>query len=171
MGVEVPEEFRRELAVPGEWSVTNTRIINPEEGNKSVKLEAKALGVRRRVEEEKDEEEEIEKKRKKRGPMYRQYPGNEAEDHDLDALLSQITAPNVKQEVEDKRDEAQVQPQPPTDDSVDVKPDPEDAFELTDIPPVGGASADAASEVKQEEGQPSSGVVFKKRKAKNIRHK
>ena len=54
---------------------------------------------------------------------------------------------------------------------MDVKPDPEQAtygheFALADVPLAGEAPA---ASVKPEEGVP--GVIFKKRKAKNIRHK
>lgn len=53
MGVSIPEEFRPDMAMAGEWQVTSERIIEPE-GEK--KPDALALGVRKRAVEEEEEE-------------------------------------------------------------------------------------------------------------------
>ena len=184
LGIGVPDEFRGELAVPGEWQVMNQRVIEPEGVNMDSKsVTARAIGVKKR-EVEVDEEEEIEKKKVKRGSRYRAYPGQEGEDQDLDALLSQATAPKPKVEPKEESREAFTsfkQERDATDaqdgvkqemhDGVDIKPDPEQATKgqepaLTDVPLAAEA---AAASVKPEEGVP--GVVFKKRKSKNIRHR
>lgn len=184
LGIGVPDEFRGELAVPGEWQVMNQRVIEPEGVNMNSKdVTARAIGVKKRGAEV-DEEEEIEKKKVKRGPRYRAYPGAEAEDEDLDALLNQVTAPKPKAEPKEEPREVLSlfkQEQDPTDaqdavkqetrDGVDIKPDPEQGTQgqepaLADVPLAGEAPA---ASVKPEEGV--LGVVFKKRKAKNIRYK
>lgn len=184
LGIGVPDEFRGELAVPGEWQVMNQRVIEPEGVNMDSKdVTARAIGVKKR-EVEVDEEEEIEKKKVRRGPRYRAYPGQEEEDQDLDALLNQLTAPKLKVEAkEEPRDafssfkqnqdptHAQDAVKQETHDGVDVKPDPEQATQgqepvLADVPL---ARETPAASVKPEGVVP--GVVFKKRKAKNIRHK
>ena len=188
LGIGVPDEFRGELAVPGEWQVTAQRVIAPEGVNMgSERAEARAMGVKKR-EVEVDEEEEIEKKKIKRGPRYRQYPGAEAEDEDLDALLSQVTAPKPKEEVQAREGFTSFKQEPDapeteavkkeTVDGKDIKPDPEQVASearvepsLADVPHVGDASASTGMGVKREEVAPAGGVVFKKRKAKNIRNK
>lgn len=145
-----------------------------------------AMGVRKR-EVEVDEEEEIEKKKVKRGPRYRQYPGQDEEDQDLDALLNQVTLPKTKEEpqAQERFMSFKQEPEPTqeafkkeTVDGADIKPDPEVAAmdaktepALADVPHVGDAAASADTDVKREYGIPACGVVFKKRKAKNIRHK
>lgn len=189
LGIGVPDEFRGELAVPGEWTVTAQRVIGPEGVNlKSDRAEARALGVRKR-EEVKDEEEEIEKKKVKRTPRYKTYPGGEEEDQDLDALLNQVTAPKMKEE-ETKAQGGfasfKQEPDAPegeavkqgTVDGANIKPDPEAASSevkaepaLADVPHVDDAAPASEAAVKREEGVSAGGVVFKKRKAKNIRHK
>lgn len=190
LGIGVPDEFRGELAVPGEWQVLAQRVVGPEGVNMdSERKDARAMGVRKR-EVVNDEEEEIEKKKVKRTPRYRQYPGGEEEDQDLDALLSQVTAPKPKEEPKEEVRAQQgftsfkQEPDAPeaepaakqTGDGADVKPDPEAVLEakiepsLADVPHVDDAPA-ADTDVKREEGVPAGAVVFKKRKAKNIRHK
>jgi U1 zinc finger len=65
MGVLIPTEFRGDMAMPGEWTVTSTRVIGDntgeEEAKSDIPLDAKATGVRKReqTEEEKEEEEAV----------------------------------------------------------------------------------------------------------------
>ena len=130
------------------------------------------IGVRKRVVEE-DEEEKIEEQKRKSRPMFRTYPGGE-EDKDLDALLSQVAKPKVKEEeVEVKRDPEAVvgETVAATETVVQIKPDPEATADVKAEPVPNEVPAAVDVPVKQEEGQPAGGVVFKKRKAKNIRQK
>lgn len=162
----------------------NQRVIEPEGVNMDSKdVTARAIGVKKR-EVEVDEEEEIEKKKVRKGPRYRAYPGQEGDDQDLDALLSQVTAPKPKVEAKEGSGDsfssfkqnldpshAQDAVKQETHDGVDIKPDPEQATQgqepaLADVPLAGETPA---ASVKPEEGVP--GVVFKKRRVKNIRHK
>lgn len=180
MGVELPSGFRSELAMPGEWQVTSERIIDPEGTEK--KPEALALGVRKRVVDE--EEAELNEVKKRRwGSTYRTHPTEEGDD-DLDALLSNATRKGkepatkvegkdeVKFDINDTKTEG-----PPSNPTEEAKPvevaqptgikkelSDGDSKDIESLPPVEG--------VKQEaEEQSGPGIVFKKRKAKNIRQK
>lgn len=99
LGVAMPSEFRGEMAMPGEWTVTKTRVIQDDSdsagagaagsGTKDAKVEAKATGVRKRVltEEEKEAEEAARSlfKRQRKWGGTKTMPEDDAE---LDALLS-----------------------------------------------------------------------------------
>lgn len=179
LGVSLPDEFRSEMAMPGEWQVTSERIIDSESTEK--KPEALALGIRKR--EVGEEEEELNEAKKRRwGSTYRTHPTAE-EDVDLDVLLNNVTRKGkepatkveVKEEVKPILPEVNVSegvaqgsgpegvdtPQP-----AGIKKEPSDgeAKVVDFLPSIDG--------VKQEGEEPSApGVVFKKRKAKNIRQK
>ncbi|KAG0649631.1 WW domain-containing-binding 4 [Hyphodiscus hymeniophilus] len=86
MGVAIPDEFRPDMAMAGEWEVTSERIVE-EHGKR--KPDAMALGVRKRVPDE-AEAEEIESKKRKWGSTYRSHPAEE-DDGELDSLLNNVT--------------------------------------------------------------------------------
>lgn len=178
MGVSIPDEFRPDMAMAGEWTVTKETVL---EANGERKTEAVALGVRKReVNEEEEEEAEIKKKRW--GSKFRSHPVEEDEG-DLDALLSQATAakpskpaevkPKFEMKMESKSD-IKVE-SPPANQEIEKEiPKAEEEVKkefpdsLADIPATG-----TVEEIpKQEESEEvTMGVVFKKRKAKNIRQK
>lgn len=87
MGVSIPDEFRPEMAMAGEWQVTSERIIETEDGEK--KPDALALGVRKRVLDE-EELEAAQVKKRRWGSTYKTYPAEE-DNSDLDALLGNVT--------------------------------------------------------------------------------
>ncbi|KAH6678683.1 hypothetical protein B0J14DRAFT_328479 [Halenospora varia] len=178
MGVSIPDEFRPDMAMAGEWQVTEERVIEPD-GEK--KPDALALGVRKRTLEE-DEAEAAEIKKMRWGSKYKTHP-TEEDDVDLDTLLSNATRkgkePAIKAEVDVKVKPESEGKTGETKDPVEVardsvitvpggiKKEPSDLeTNLTTVEP------STASDVKQE-GQLEAvpGVVFKKRKAKNIRQK
>lgn len=181
MGVSIPSEFRSDMAMPGEWQVTAERVIDPEGEEK--KPEALALGVRKRVVGE--EEEELNEAKKRRwGSTYRTHP-TEEEDNDLDTLLSNATRKGkepetkveTKVEVKEEASDPPGIPEPTSEGALPVsavktespsgldgQDEAEAAKVLDSIPPI--------SEAKPEiEDLIAPGVVFKKRKAKNIRQK
>ncbi|CCF38227.1 U1 zinc finger protein [Colletotrichum higginsianum] len=91
LGVSIPTAFRGDMAMAGEWTVTATKVIDPD-APREKPVEAKAVGVRKRerTDEEKEEEEAVRglfKKRKGWGST-RMMP---EDDGDLDALLSSNT--------------------------------------------------------------------------------
>ncbi|KAK3693216.1 hypothetical protein B0T22DRAFT_449218 [Podospora appendiculata] len=102
LGVAIPTELRPTMAMPGEWTVTATRVIenNREEGGE-VSAEARATGVKRereRTEEEKEQEEAIKglfKRSRRWGVDSKAMPAEE--DEELERLLSGPLA--VKAEV------------------------------------------------------------------------
>ncbi|KAL2206815.1 hypothetical protein CC79DRAFT_907806 [Sarocladium strictum] len=182
MGVEMPDTFRPEMAMPGQWTVTNTRVI--EDRTEEDITKAKATGVRKReiTEEDKEEEEAVQKlfkKPKRWGRDSKAVAGGG--DEDLDALLSgnlttakqeDDSLPQVKAEDsangDVKKEESPVKAEP-DDTPSGIKNEPEEA----------GHGIDA--EVKKEEtaaetptakdDAATGGVVFKKRKPKNIRQR
>ncbi|KAG9230551.1 hypothetical protein BJ875DRAFT_471901 [Amylocarpus encephaloides] len=146
MGIGIPDEFRPDMAMAGEWQVTSERVIEPE-GEKDPA--AMAMGVKKRplTEEEEEEKQEFENKK----PRFRTHPIED--EADLDALFSQ--AP-VKRDMSKKEE---VKPE--------VKEEPVDG--LSNIP---DAVSSLDTNLKQENAESGApGVVFKKRKAKNFRQK
>jgi hypothetical protein len=179
MGVSIPNEFRGEMAMAGEWQVTSERIIDPNE-SQDKKPDAIGFGVRKRVAPEDEEEAEaIETKKRRWGSTYRTHPGGD-DDADLDTLLNKSTAKvraasadtDVKQEaVESLGGEIKplpgVEPDVALDQKPSIKREPSDGHvKLSDSSPT---LADV--NVKDEPDAATGNVVFKKRKAKNIRQK
>lgn len=172
MGISIPDEFRPDMAMAGEWQVTAERVID---SNAEKKPEALALGVRKR-EAVDDEDEELSRKRKW-GSRYKSHPAVQEEDLDLDALLNTVTRkPKVEVQEEIKREVKQEVKDEPTD---EVKLEPVEASVAEDDKsavkieaPEGGDAISA--DIPQSEATSTgaaTGVVFKKRKAKNIRQK
>ena len=180
MGVAIPEEFRPEMALAGEW-----KEVAKEETPKTLETAdspaATAVGVRKRKIDDRGEEEvEQGAPRKVWGSTIRRYPGaSGGDDEDLDALLEMTTElkrkksikTEIKAEAEDtpiKREEEQTPvKQTPSGgkDHPAVKKEPEDVKaeeetkepNLAAIPEATDAPADAPA------------VVFKKRKPKQIK--
>lgn len=178
MGVAIPTEFRSEMAIPGEWQVTSTRVLRePKEGEESSK-EARAMGVRKRdaTEDEKEEEDAIRglfKKPRKWGRDSKSMPQDE--DTELDALLSGgmlkrigsdeggavkheeppggVKEEAIKNEVKVEEGEA-------------IKSEPDDAAQGLSAP----IAADEGHK-SEESADAAAPVVFKKRKPKGIRQK
>ncbi|POR32426.1 Uncharacterized protein TPAR_07364 [Tolypocladium paradoxum] len=172
LGVAMPSDLRPEMAIPGEWTVTKTRVVESSDGQG----DAIATGVRKREETEEQREEEeamrrLFKKPRRWGRDSKAMP--EGEDSELDALLSgtEISLKTgggvgVKGDGEDgetvKREHVPVKEEPdaaPGGLTEETKP---------------GEAAGADAPVKTEEVGADSGpspVVFKKRKPKGIRTK
>jgi hypothetical protein len=180
LGVSIPEGFRPDMAMAGEWQITSERIIEPE-GEK--KLDALALGVRKRVIQEDEEEGEGEGAVKKRrwGSTYKTYPA-EAEDAALEALLNDVTrkdkAPAIKSEEESQRNMKQepgtavVQGAtsvvaPVSEEKTNIKLEPSEG--LASLPLTIPQLDHDVKHEDEEQNAPS--FVFRKRKAKNIRQK
>lgn len=171
LGVSMPSEFRGDMAMPGEWSVTSTRVIKDEPDE--VKTEAKATGVRKREVTEEDKEEEdavgkLFKKQKKWGRNSKTMPTEE--DKELDALLSGsiITKEEVdggsnvkKEESLDIKNEAVVKKEEDSGD--DVKGISKAEEDVPEVP--------IKAEPEEKVEPAAAGVVFKKRKPKTIRQR
>lgn len=171
MGVAMPSEVQPEMAIPGQWTVTKTRVIDT--GGDPALVEARATGVRKRevTEEEQDEEEAVKglfKKPRRWGRDTKAMPLDE--DKELDALLSGSTfQPN-------NRDEDIKQEEDAADDKANVKV--EDTVAKEEAPDSTTVKTEVSAQETPVKPEPDvageSGiapVVFKKRKPKGIRQK
>lgn len=179
MGIDVPTELRGNMAMAGEWTVTNTKVIDDTpktDENGNVKVEAVATGVRKRPKREGDDEEEealqaLFKKPRKWG---RDTKVAEEEDLDLDALLntSLKQAETVKQDqVESKSGNAAKKEE----EKSPIKEESPDADQGISAPAKTEENTTDTAPVKAEDtsaaGVEVPAVVFKKRKPKNLRQK
>ncbi|KKZ61898.1 hypothetical protein EMCG_03597 [[Emmonsia] crescens] len=191
MGVAIPEEFRPEMALAGDW-----KVVEETPGEKS-RAEADAMaglnvGVRKRKFEGQEEVEAAGETvmRKGWGSTTREFPGAEGgkEEEDLDTLLERTTelkrkrreteTPDVKAEVKDLVDgggEVAMKESPSADDGDGLPIKREEgegestivgAKEEGDGKGVSRSILDALKE-KPEEAVPA--VVFKKRRPKHAR--
>ncbi|RYO75361.1 hypothetical protein DL766_005294 [Monosporascus sp. MC13-8B] len=191
MGIDVPTELRPEMAMAGEWTVTNTRVINDDDGAPKTEgsdaEQGTATGVRKRPKREgEDDDDEIKreedairglfKKPRRWGRDTRNAPEDDAE---LDALLSGTLVAPKKEEKDADSAERKIKADP---DPVPVKKEEQTEEipkikkeESTESPGLANitTTGDATLIVKKEEGAgPEVPVVaFKKRKPKNIRQK
>ncbi|KAI1798705.1 hypothetical protein F4811DRAFT_165793 [Daldinia bambusicola] len=186
MGIDVPTELRREMAMAGEWTVTSKRIIDDtpkgdESDTKPQNIDAIASGVRKRPkpEGEADEEEEekaiksLFKKPKKWGRDTKHAPEDDAE---LDALLSSaLTKPlksedNPQQPSEEKADlPSETKENPLPNIKKEEMADGEALWSIKSEPQESHKDMPVKQEDDTENGP--SPVVFKKRKPKNIRQR
>ncbi|KAK3192628.1 hypothetical protein K4F52_001427 [Lecanicillium sp. MT-2017a] len=188
MGIEVPSSFRPDMAIPGEWTVTNTRVIetNPEAGDK---VESRASGVRKReeTEEHKEEEEAVRglfKKPRRWGRDSKAMPAED--DAELDALLNgslvTVKKPSAEEEEEGGRVKTEggdgaktttVKQELDTEDGEGNVKTEEDGGARVKEEPLDGLGAGLEDvKPKNEEGEAAAGaVVFKKRKPKGLRTK
>lgn len=183
MGIAIPEEFRRDMAMAGDWQVLSQAPVVAKtkiEGDDDFKAEgdAKSIGVRKRkLDGDADEDDEStfhSKQPKAWGSAFKAYPASTASADDFEALLSQGPASVIKRDSE-------ASPQASGVDEAKIKVETTNETEETgDTPTAPDAEHDVA--VKQEVGeqddgrkvsemhakgiQSESGVVFKKRKKK-----
>lgn len=170
MGIAIPEEFRGEMSLAGEWQTVSQRVIG-QDGDGTDKS-GFSIGVRKRKHEGDDDEDQETKMfvSKGWGSRFREYPGAQ-EDDDLDALLE--STKDIKKAKPTTSDttaqEASADPEAP------IKREQIENVAESDHPPAPKeeeASADDKSAIppiksETEEAQP--GVVFKKRKPKAMR--
>ncbi len=198
LGVAIPQEYRGELALAGEWETVSETVIpavakdeEEEEDEKKGKAGITLVrGVKRkphsRGDDGEDEEEEA-GKRRAWGSAVKTYPNPDASDAGLDALLaSTATSPqsNMAKQKADVKGKAEDGAQPgEAEEAAGNVPQPDLGArpgspplkrELSEEEQVGlSVSADAAPppEIKTEEGMggDSGAVFFKKRKPKAMR--
>ncbi|RYC65461.1 hypothetical protein CHU98_g761 [Xylaria longipes] len=180
MGIDVPTELRRDMALAGEWTVTNTRVIddtpNPgdnDSGSKTANVDAVAAGVRKRPkqedEEDRDEEETKVQSLFKKPRRWGRDTKHAIEDAALDALLSTPLAKPLKKEEGEDTQPAIIENSPP----VIKKEEPEVDGLLSGVaePAADEQSAEPAAKEERDKEPSDPVVVFKKRKPKNIRQK
>lgn len=197
LGVALPQEFRGELAMPGEWSVTSTTIVEDkttaadEDGQAGA--EARGVHKRERTEEQLEHEEAVKGLFKKPRRWGRDARGLAEGSEDLDALLSGGLVVKKKdedgEELKEEGDERHVKEEAENHETKEeeslhaVKKEPEAE---TDPIPAGTPAEEGKDptlartdgpDIKTEDGErpPETAnvpvVAFKKRKAKNIRQK
>lgn len=160
MGVAIPQEYRGDMALAGEWQTMSETVVDG--------APTSSLGVRKRKHEERDEEEEEAKKEAERfvskpwGSRTRQYPGAQ-DDTDLDALLASTkdikkSKPSTDAPTEGDDKESTRAPE---------KGEGETAKTETDQP--SEVKDEALPEAKKEPEEAAAGVVFKKRKPKMMK--
>ncbi|KAF4504444.1 hypothetical protein G6O67_007894 [Ophiocordyceps sinensis] len=175
LGVAVPSMFRQEMAMAGEWTVTNSRVVEGEDehGKAGAGTEAVATGVRKRdevTEEQRDEEEALERLFKKPRTWGRDSKmAAQDGDPELDALLSG-TAIRLKKQASDDEDAAVKEET--TDGGTRVKKEgavDDDGARVKREDDADEAEAETRKAAVKADGAVGEAVVFKKRKAKGIR--
>lgn len=177
LGVAMPDDFRPEMAMAGEWTVTSTRVVDDapkRESAEEEKPETRATGVRKRetTEDDKEEEDAVQglfKKPRRWGRDSRAMPQDE--DADLDALLSgSIMAKPAAEEALSKEEplkdeDVKDEPTKPEDGAVKEEPDTEPSGFTATLKTETIDSKPVKAEAPEEEPGPAP-VLFKKRKAK-----
>ena len=183
MGVAVPEDYRREVAMAGEWETVSVRQItqtppppdsksgikNEDESKEDMKTEAKAFGVRKRKLDtgENGDEPALEDANREKpwGSRFRKFPRNEGgEEDDIEALLGGAKKPKTEADATPDAETASGDQQPAKIDDPIIK---EETMEttLTDLPgPAEIDKPDAAANEEKKEELPGAGIIFKKRK-------
>ncbi|GAT31428.1 hypothetical protein UVI_02047100 [Ustilaginoidea virens] len=178
LGVSIPSAFRADMAMPGEWVVTSSRVVGPEDGAEAGQEKA-ATGVRKRreTEEARAERDAVQGlfKRSRKWGRESKALREGGEDEELDALLS--GAVTLKKTGAKGEDEEEVRL---GDGEGLVKEEARDERGGVEAAAAerssggskveDGAEAEAKVKVKVEEGEAGAGpVVFKKRKPKSLR--
>lgn len=187
MGVAIPDEYRRDMALAGDWQTTSVKVIRDD--NEKGKQATKSIGVRKRkAEEDADTDEEQEEPErlvsKGWGSTTRKYPGAQGEDEDLDTLLASTKNIKKVKPSKDEWPEEEGVKKEAADDNVPTKSEageeaaaaaaaPAPAPESEQAPikeePSDTTSASAPVKNETEEPEPAGGVLFKKRKPKAMR--
>lgn len=173
MGVAIPQEYRADMALAGEWQTLSETKIESQDAAGA----AKSIGVRKRKLEGDEEEEEHAREQSARkgwGSRTRTYPGAQDSDEDLDALLAStkdLKKANTKTvaavaDTEDQKPEPAPVPKP---EDEALGPKDREAIEPAEVKTekTGEVSAPSIDEKPQSEDTP--GVMFKKRKPKAMR--
>ncbi|KAK5137434.1 hypothetical protein LTR08_009013 [Meristemomyces frigidus] len=167
LGVELPEDLKREVTGVGGWQVLSERVVEEhlladiKSEQEDSKEDAKPVGSRgvhkRRAEEAEDEAKEEEAaafRQRAWGTKTKSYPGAGGAESgaDLDALLSGVTK---KKPAEIKKESVEEAPEVKREHPVEETP-------MAAVPDVDTPSVNT----KQEEAEVMPAVVFKKRKVK-----
>jgi hypothetical protein len=184
LGVAVPEDYRREVAMAGDWQVLSQRFIQDELKNESAEdkptMSVSNTDTRKRKLEGQDDEEQDSEPTTRRiwGSTVRDYPSRRIEDDTLDALLASTTTSRR----EGQAGAVMKLDGPPAQGATDglavkrkqetpfIKEEESFALPLSVLPTAGDNAR--TMPVKEEDGEPPGvGLMFKKRKPKPFRQK
>lgn len=184
LGVSIPDAFRPDLAMAGEWTVTSTTVVQQNDENNNPDAIARGVHKRERKTEEEEEAEEAAKGLFKKPRRWGRDPKTAVDggSEDLDALLGGglvVAAKKMKEEEEEEKQPMKGEEEPSNDDDTTQIPNEISAVANSDKSAVPSPQTMAATTIKTEdEGAaraPSDtsapAVVFKKRKPKNVRQK
>jgi hypothetical protein len=178
MGIAVPDEFRGEMAMAGDWKVISQRPVE-----ETTSEDPLSVGVRKRKYEGLEEEEEAGEILAKRGwgSTSKKYPGaNGADTPNLDALLSGVKSVKKEEPALDVKEEVEEKPVvTASEQRLNVGTSGIGASEGTNPPPIKKEESTSPSEsvprslqdIPTAEESLGAGVVFKKRKSKSTREK
>lgn len=193
LGVSLPDEFRRDLAMAGDWQVTSTTVVQEKPDDANSGAIARGIHKRERTEEQLEEEEAVKSlfKKPRRWGRDSRTTGDHDASHDLDALLSGGLSVKKTEEKKEEHDHVKEeddsgphvkteQEHPPIKEEPSDEAGPlpadvpaaateDDAGAKSDIPSIKTEDGDGAQEPIGGADTPA--VVFKKRKPKNIRQK
>lgn len=188
MGVVIPEEFRKEMAMAGDWETISENPIyempkKEEDSSDANKPNGLNIGVRKRKYEGQEDDEAGDMfARRTWGSTTRTYPREEEED--LNSLIGKTVVHrtnHIKSEDDhlyEPDQKASATNQMNTKNTVTqsnhglpaIKNEDLEDEGVFPLPDIGARDLDIAP-IKQEPSAPESEVLFKKRKAKPIRHK
>ncbi|KAI9370832.1 hypothetical protein BJX61DRAFT_65702 [Aspergillus egyptiacus] len=156
MGVAIPDEYRADMALAGDWQTVSEKVIQPEDSESQP-----TLGVRKRKHDVDEEEEEAKREAERFvskgwGSATKRYPGAQ-DDEDLDALLASTKDVKRSKSAGTDQDTVVKEGEPPSAGAP--------AGDDSDRPPVKPEELATT----EEPGEAAPGVVFKKRKPKAMR--
>ncbi|CAG8126558.1 unnamed protein product [Penicillium nalgiovense] len=176
MGVAIPQEFRADMALAGDWQTTSETVIEVKPG---LEGPTKSVGIRKRKlegEEEGDEHVPEPIVNKGWGSRMRQYPGAQEEEGLDDLLASTKDIKRTKTftpKVELDEREAATEPPAPTMKTEDdpSKPEAQETNGSATVKTEDSAQTlvEPIVEEKPQSSDAAPGVVFKKRKPKAMR--
>ncbi|KAJ0425191.1 hypothetical protein BJY00DRAFT_274934 [Aspergillus carlsbadensis] len=168
MGVAIPDEYRRDMALAGDWQTVSEKAIRAEDEE----TQHSTLGVRKRKH-DLDEEEEEAKREAERfvskgwGSATRRYPGAQ-EDEDLDALLASTKdVKKAKISGEEAEKGASAKEENRANEGASASEDPDQTQQPKEEDP--SEDKPSISIALKELEEPTAGVIFKKRKPKAMR--
>ncbi|KKY27017.1 putative formin binding [Phaeomoniella chlamydospora] len=161
MGIAVPDDFRADLALAGDWQTVAQRSLDTD-GQKNT--EALNVGIRKRKAENDDDADVIEDqplKHKGWGSSLKTYPGaSSSETPDLEDLLSGRRAPKKELETDEPSEDIEAKREPGESPDLEQIEDKMAVKEQIDTFDAAQANSRLGIDV------PPTGIMFKKRKLK-----
>jgi len=184
LGVAMPEAFRGDLALPGEWTTVSVEEAKAPLTEKEMLQKELAEASKKEMEETErkrkwDQLDEDEKELRSFKIQERTYPGAQNEEVDVAALFAKKgkgkgkVVPKVEEVAEEKKPftfrvkKEESEGEDGDEVKVDIMKEPEE-----NLPGITIKTEDQVIDIKKEDAPPAGeGVVFKKRKVKTMRKK